>query len=210
MQLLLIEDHTLLRQATSEVLQREFPGVEIDEAASEAEARPKLSADWDLIVLDLGLPDGGGFALISYIKSHAPKTRVIVLTAASEEIHALAALEAGADGFVMKKAALAELSRAIRAVMNGIRYFSEYVISHALDVVARKRPGPRLSLRELDVLRLTSIGLSCSQIADIIHVSPKTVETYRRRLQTKLRTRGVAGLVRYALELEHSQAANRV
>lgn len=200
MRLLLIEDHTLFREAVCDCLRLLFPSDLIGEAASENDARSQLSAGWDLIVLDLGLPDGGGFNLISYIKSHAPNTRVLVMTAASEESHALAALESGANGFVPKRASLEELLHAIRELINGSRYFSKHVMSRALDEVAHvKCPGARLSARELDVLRLTADGLSCSQIAEIIHISPKTVETYRTRLHTKLNTRGVAGLVRFAL-----------
>src|SRR5215469_15689427 len=154
MRLLLIEDHTLLREATSDALRRQFAGVFVEEAASEHEARVKLRASWDVIVLDLGLPDGGGFALITHIKTHVPGSRVVVLTAAPEENNALAALEAGADGFVTKRASLCELARAIAAVLDGSRYFSEHVMSCALEILAKKQVTPRLSPRELDVLRL--------------------------------------------------------
>lgn len=207
MRILLVEDHTFLRETTVELFRRHFPEAILGEAASDHEVRPMLNQPWDVVVLDLGLPDGGGFGLIRYIKAVAPACRVLILTAASEKSHALTAVREGADGFVTKRASLDEVLYAIREVLSGSRYFSKSIASEVLQLMGDgRRVGAQLSARELDVLHLTARGLKCAEIARNLSISPKSVVTYRSRLRSKLNTRSNAGLICFALS--YSQSTN--
>jgi two-component system invasion response regulator UvrY len=199
--ILLIEDHQVLRDTVIECLKREFPDSTFGVAGSDKEARMRITENWDLVLLDLGLPDGGGFALLANIKADWPKTKLIVLTASSEKNNALAALNNGADGFVSKRASFTEFSKAIRQVCSGKRYFSECILDGLFARASgRIRTAPLLSPKELDVVRLIANGLTSVQIASAMHVSPKTIGTYRSRIYQKLEVRGVAELIRFTIE----------
>ncbi|HWZ33591.1 MAG TPA: response regulator transcription factor [Bryobacteraceae bacterium] len=201
MRILLIEDHQVLRDTVIECLKREYPHSTFGVAGSDKEARIRLTEYWDLALVDIGLPDGSGFVLLANIKANWPKTKLIVLTASSEKNNALAALNNGADGFVSKRASFIEFSEAIRQVCAGKRYFSECILDGLFARASgRMRTPPLLSPKELDVVRLIANGLTSDQIANVMHVSPKTIGTYRTRIYQKLDVRGVAELIRFTIE----------
>ena len=200
MRLLVIEDHRILREGIVACLEREFPSATLGQADSDRDARAILEEGWDVALLDLGLPDGSGFGLLGCMKRMSPKIKVIVLTASAEEDCGIPALDGGADGFITKTASFSNVADAIRQVIAGRRYFSHSLAERVLAVGPRDsgEPAP-LSGRELDVLRLAAGGLTSAEIARLLIVSSKTVETYRARIYKKLNVRGLAALVRYAL-----------
>lgn len=200
MRILLVEDHQLLRQGIVECLKREFPDSNVGEAGSMGEAKLRLRNSWDVVLLDLALPDGSGFMLLKNIKRTLPGAKVIVLTASAEDDWGLPALSAGADGFVMKTASFSDVSEAIRSVCAGHRYFSAPLIERVLGGMSKGgKITSKFSGRELDILRLTADGLSTSAIGEEINISVKTVETYRARICQKLDIRGFASFVRFAI-----------
>ncbi len=205
MRILLVEDHRLLRQGIMECLNREFRDSIFGEADSTVEAIVRMGSSWDVVLLDLALPDGSGFNLLARIKRPPPASKVIVLTASTEDDCGLPALRGGADGFVMKTAPFSDLAKAIRVVTEGRRYFSQTLIERVLNATSHgEKITSKFSVRELDTLRLTAEGFSTSEIGDTLNISAKTVETYRMRICQKLEIRGYASFVRFAI-LNHIQ-----
>jgi two-component system NarL family response regulator len=155
------------------------------------------------VLLDLLLPDASGLDLLSCVKSALPDTKVIVLTGTEECDYGIAALTQGADGFITKNASCAQVVNAIDRVLAGGRYFSQSLADLLLNVHTRRgRTRDVLSGREQDILHFVGRGLSGPEIADSLHLSPRTVETYRARVCKKLGVKNVAGLVRFAVTRE--------
>ena len=194
MRILLVEDHRLLRQGIIECLNHEFVNSLFGEADSHREAIVRLRNSWDVVLLDLALPDGSGFNLLARIKRSSPESKVIVLTASTEDDCGLP------DGFVMKTASFSDLAKAIRVVTEGRRYFSQTLIERLLNATSHGgKITSKLSVRELDTLRLTAEGLSTGEIGKTLNISAKTVETYRTRICQKLEIHGFVSFVRFAI-----------
>jgi DNA-binding NarL/FixJ family response regulator len=210
MRILLVEDHQILRQGVIECLNREFVKSIFGEAGSIREAIVQMRASWDVVLLDLGLPDGSGFNFLANTKRDYPATKVIVLTSSTEDDCGLPALGEGADGFVTKTAPFLDLAKAIRAVSEGRRYFTPALVERVLNATShRVKIGSNFSARELDILRLTAEGLSTGEIGHNLNISAKTVETYRARICQKLEIRGFAAFLRYAI-LNQSHGYSRL
>jgi len=203
MRILLVEDHQLLREGLIACLKRHYLDATFGEAGSGNEARQQLRNSWDIVLLDLLLPDASGLDLLSCVKSALPDTKVIVLTGTEECDYGIAALTQGAAGFVTKTASCAQVVNAIDRVLAGGRYFSQSLADLLLNVHTRRgRTRDVLSGREQDILHFVGRGLSGPEIADSLHLSPRTVETYRARVCKKLGVKNVAGLVRFAVTRE--------
>lgn len=207
---LLADDHAVLRAGLRMLLSAQ-PDIEVvGEAADATEAIEKAGAlQPDIVLLDLTMPGTPGLEALGQIMEKAPATRVLILTMHDDEAYLRQALQAGASGYVLKKAADTDLISAIRAVQRGEVYiYSSMTRALLADVL----PGSatvetpetdsfeRLSERERQVLRLVALGHTNQQIADMLYLSVKTVETYRARAMDKLGLRSRAALVRYALE----------
>ena len=138
------------------------------------------------------------------IRERCPQTHVIMLSMYSDQVHVLHALQAGANGYVVKKSAAREVVAASRAVQGGHRYLSTQLADAVIDLVARKStsqdPLERLSSRERQVLQMLSEGHATANIATRLSLSPKTVETYRARLMEKLEIHDFASLVKFAIQ----------
>lgn len=207
------DDHAVLRaglrmlihaQPDMEVVGEAGDGIEALESAEEH--RP------DLVLLDITMPGNGGMKAIENILEKCPRTRVLVLTMHEDPAYMRSALAAGANGYLVKKAADTELISAIRAVHRG-RIFIDSAQADDSPHFMKSNHMCRdhnhhahhakslLSKRELEVLRLLAQGYTNQQIGIKIFVSAKTVETYRARLAKKLELRSRAELVRYALEV---------
>jgi DNA-binding NarL/FixJ family response regulator len=184
-------------------LKRHYLNATFGEAGSGKESKQQLRNSWDIVLLDLLLPDASGLDLLAFIKGTLPGTKVIVLTGTEERDYGIAALSQGADGFVTKNASCTQVVNAIDRVLAGGRYFSHSLADLLLNVHTRRshtRDG--LSGRELDILRFVGRGLSGPEIADSLHLSARTVETYRGRVCKKLGVKNVAGLIRFAVARE--------
>jgi DNA-binding NarL/FixJ family response regulator len=203
MRILLIEDHRLLRQGLIECLKRQYSDTVFGEAGSGQEAKVHSRSSWDIVLLDLMLPDTSGLDLLSYLKSTLPAAKVIVLTSTRECDYGIPALSQGAHGFLTKSASFNEIVKAIDYVRAGGRYFSQSLAEQLLKVHNyRTHAGNVLSGRELDILAFMGRGLSGPEIARSLHLSPRTVETYRARVCKKLGIRNSAGLIRFAVAQE--------
>lgn len=201
MKLLAIDDHAVVRAGYVRLF-ADLPGVALRCAASGIEGLSRLREDPpDVVLLDLNLPDAGGFALLRRIRAAVPEARVLVVTMYSDAEFVERALEYGASGYVTKNADPAELIASVRIVHAGGMHV-EAAVSRDL---ARRRSeageaGAVLSARETDIVRLLGEGNSIGQIADAMGVSYKTVANNCTQIRNKLGLPDVKDLVRHAVE----------
>ena len=200
---LLVDDHAVVRRGVRAILEDHLPAVAISEASNGDEALAAIAEKFDAVVLDLSMPGRDGFDLLTEIKHRQPKLPVLIMSLHGEEQFALRALRAGAAGYLTKSTAPEQLVAAITKVLRGGRYISESLaerLAADVGVEAPATPHERLSDREFDVMRGIASGRSVSEIAAQMHLSVKTVSTYRTRLLEKMGMSSNAELTRYALE----------
>jgi DNA-binding NarL/FixJ family response regulator len=206
--IVLAEDHTILREGLRFLLSAEADLEVVGEAADGREAvqrSDELSPD--VILMDLSMPRTNGLEAIREIKGRQPETKIIALTVHNTEEYVLAALEAGADGYVLKDATHAELLLAIRNVILGKRYLSPGVSEKVIEgyIESRKAAKPQsvwetLTRREKEILKLIAEGYKNKDVADYLCISAKTVEKHRSNLMKKLDLHNTAALTALAIE----------
>jgi len=205
--LLLADDHAVLRSGLRLLLDAQPDLTVIAEAGDGREAL-RLAADLqpDLILLDLTMPGLGGLEALPMLRKAAPAARILILTMHDDESYLRQALRLGAAGYVLKKAADAELISAVRAVLRGEVYVHPSLTRALLEDLlpagaahAPSDPWDSLSEREQAVLRLVALGHTSAEIAERLSLSVKTIETYRARGMEKLGLRSRAALVQFAL-----------
>jgi DNA-binding NarL/FixJ family response regulator len=198
--LLLADDHAIFLQGLTRLLDA-WPEAEIvAKAADGQEAWEQILLHRpDVAVVDIKMPLMNGIEIAEQVRARGLSTRVVVLTMHDEPALALEAEQAGVQGYVLKDDTFEELSQAIEKVVSGRQYMSP-TVSESLHAFRLSSGGVTLSPREREVLKLIASGLSSKAIARKLDISPKTVETHRSRLMTKLDLHSVAELVRYAVE----------
>ena len=205
MRVLLVDDHAVVRKGMKAILEDQVPGVIVAEAGGGDEALALLDSQTipDVVVLDLSMPGRSGIDLLAEIKHRQPKLPVLIMSLHGEEQFAVRALRAGASGYLTKAAAPEQLVGAVTKVARGGRYVSEALAERlAGDVGGRTAGAPheRLSDREFEVMRGIATGSTVSEIAAQMHLSVKTISTYRTRLLEKMGMGSNAELTRYAIE----------
>jgi two-component system, NarL family, invasion response regulator UvrY len=204
MKILIADDHAIVRQGLRQILSEEFDPLVLGEAASAAAALQQIGAGpWDLIVLDVSMPGRSGLDVLRDIKVLQPRLPVLVLSLHPEEQFAVRALRAGASGYLTKDAATDELVAAVRKVLAGGCYVSGALAEKLASGLAETHARPAhelLSDREYEVLRRIASSQTVSEIAAEMHLSVKTVSTYRARVLDKLGLANNAQLTRYALD----------
>jgi len=202
---LIADDHAVFR-AGLRLFLRDAPGVtEIGEAVSGNDTLDKLkAARWDLLLLDLNMPDRGGIDILRHVRTGHADTRILVLSAYPEKQYAVNVLRAGASGYLAKDSSPEELMKAVRIVLQGRRYVSETLAELLVDDVDRddKPLHSLLSEREFQILGKLANGDTVSGIARELCLSVKTISTYRARILEKLRLKTNADLTAYALRNE--------
>jgi|SRR5712671_8128038 len=198
---LLADDHALVRQALKALLDRE--GIDVVAEASDGQEAVRLSSTTlpDVAVLDISMPTMNGLGAVLELRQTAPKTKCILLTRHDEDQYVAAALQAGIRGYVLKSQSAMDLVHAIRKVHEGEVYLSPGVSGALMEAFLSKVgvPAEPLSPRERQVLQLVGEGKSTKEVADILGISAKTVESHRARIMFKVDIHDVAGLVRYAI-----------
>lgn len=202
--ILLIDDHDMILRGASATLHDEIPGAEVVIARTAAEAlSAAASGRFSAIIADLNIPGRGGLDLIKEMRRLAPKSPIVVHSMHSEEQFGLAALRAGARGFVCKADSGDRLPKAVQTVMSGRAFVSDDLLNRLAFLAVDPDSGvphEQLSDRELQVYRLIVDGKSGKEIANQLVLSPKTVSTYRARLLEKMKMQSESELIRYALE----------
>ncbi|HEU4886868.1 MAG TPA: response regulator transcription factor [Thermoanaerobaculia bacterium] len=204
MRILCVDDHAIFRQGVKRILLQQDRQTKIDEAAT-AEAAMQLAreARWDVVILDLSLPDRSGFQLLSELRHEQPDLPVVVLSMHGEDEYAIRALRNGASGYVTKESAPEELIVAIQRVTRGGRYMTPALaekVAFAMASPPTEVPHQVLSERELEVLQLIGAGKSLKEIAALLSLSVKSVGTYRARVLEKMTMSTNADLIRYVVE----------
>ena len=198
---LLVDDHEIVRKGLRAILDDRFAGIEVAEASSGDQALLALAQPFDAVILDLSMPGRSGIDLLAEIKHRYPKLPVLIMSLHSEEQFAVRALRAGASGYLTKSAAPEQLISAFERIVRGGRYISE-TVAERLAAAAGGEVGAlhdRLSQREFEVMRGIASGESVGEIAERMHLSAKTVSTYRARLLDKMGMATNSELTRYAL-----------
>lgn len=194
----LVDDHALVREGLRAVLEAAGMTV-VGEAGQAGVALDEIAARLpDVVLLDLSLPDRSGLDLLAQLAQRKLPVRALVLTVSERAWHVAEAVRLGALGYVLKGAPAAEVVKAIREVQNGRNHFGEGLVAAA---AASGDPIAALSTRERQIMRMVVAGMSSAAIAEELHLSPKTVDTYRSRLMAKLGVHDLANLVRAAVRL---------
>ena len=203
MNILLADDHSIVRRGLKEILLEEFPDANFQEASDGQELIRKMRADkFDVIISDVSMPGKNGLEALKVIKSEAPTIPVLVLSIHPEELYAIRVLKAGASGYLTKESAPEELVKAVRMVMMGRKYITPSLaekMASNLDSDFSKLPHELLSDRELDVLKLISGGKTVSEIAVDLSLSVNTISTYRSRVLEKMNLKSNSELTFYAI-----------
>ncbi len=205
--IVIVDDHPLFRKGLEQLIHSEGAFAVCGEAGNAAEAMDVIrKLDPNLAIVDLSLPGANGIELIKNIRAEFPKLPILVLSMHDESLYALRALRAGAEGYVMKHEAMANVIHAIHEVFSGRPYLSPAMAAQVITKFAH-RPAEseadgteRLSDRELEILELIGKGDDVHQIAQRLHLSPKTVETHRAHIKEKLQLKNAREVARFAVQ----------
>lgn len=206
--ILIAEDHRIVRDGLHMLLQSEPDFVVVAEAENGREAVAQAQETHpDVAILDISMPDLSGLEATRLIKTESPQTQVLILTMHESDEYFFRALQAGASGYVLKKAATQDLIEAARAVARGEAFLYPSVAKKLIgDYVRRVRPGEEdggyasLSDREREVLLLLAQGLSNQEIANGLAITQSTLQTHRSHILEKLGLRTTADLIKYAVQ----------
>ena len=200
--IILADDHPFILFALRQLVMAEADFELIGEATTGLKALSLVrSATPDVAVIDVGMPKMNGIVLARKIREERPSVKVLILTAYEDEAHLKQALAAGARGFVVKRSATTTLIPAIRAAITGGTFVDPLVAGrlNGSGAQGNHRRRDELSPREREVLKLTALGYATKEIADLMAIGGKSVETYRTRASEKLGLKSRAEIVRFAL-----------
>lgn len=205
---LVVEDHAIVRQGFIRLLEER--GIEVVGEAEDGRAGVDMAMELkpDVVIMDISLPLLRGIEATKRIKRELPDIKIIILTIHSEENYLYTALQAGANGYLLKERTADDLLLAIEAVMKGETYLSPNFPRRMLDEYKKMvRSGKktdefsRLTKREREILQLIAEGYTSKEIAKDLYISRKTVENHRANIMNKLDIHDTAGLVRYAIKI---------
>ena len=210
--ILIVDDHPIVRQGLTELINQEDDLVVCEQAEDAAEAMgiiKKLKPD--MAIVDISLKETSGMELIKDIKVKYPNLVILALSMHDESLYAERALRAGAMGYVMKAEATEKVVTAIRKILSGQIYVSDRMAAKMVRKLVGGGPDvgvsaiERLSDRELEVFHSIGQGYGTRQIAERLHLSIKTIETYREHIKEKLNLADAGELLQYAIQWTHSQ-----
>jgi DNA-binding NarL/FixJ family response regulator len=201
------DNHTLVRAGFRSLVE-EIDGTEVIGEAENGREALHLVATLKphLVLMDIAMPELNGLEATHRISHDFPQVRVLVLSMHANEEYVYQALRSGAMGYLLKDSSTEELELAIRAVARGETYLSPTVSKYVVSDYVRRlgeddSPLDHITPRQREILQLIAEGKNTKEIADILYISPKTVETHRMQLMERLDIRDVAGLVRYAIRI---------
>jgi DNA-binding NarL/FixJ family response regulator len=209
---LVVDDHPIVRQGLALMINREADLTVCAEADSaQAAVQAIVTAKPDILVVDISLNGPDGLDLLKDVRTRFPNLPVLILSMHDESIYAERALRAGAQGYIMKQEATDKVLTALRRILSHEIYVSERVANRMLQRYIGSRDPSRpasvadLTDRELEVFRLIGLGHSTRQIAEELHISVKTVESYQAHIKEKLSLRSARELVQHAIQWSVSE-----
>jgi len=210
--ILIVDDHPMMREGLRTLISRERDLIVCGEAETAGQALDAVAnLKPDLVLVDITLPGPTGIELIKNVRALQHAILILVISMHDESLYAERVLRAGARGFIMKQESGPTMMQAIRQVLAGRIYVSDKMSARILENVASNRteasPIERLSDREWEVFQLIGRGKSTVQIAEELHLSPKTVETHRARVKEKLDLRTMNELISFASRWVETQDA---
>ena|SRR5215831_11806871 len=205
--IVIVDDHPLFRKGLQELIHSDGRFAVCGEAGNAAEALEVVrKLHPNLVIVDLSLPGANGIELIKNIRAEFSKLPILVLSMHDESLYALRAMRAGADGYVMKHEAMTNVVQAIHEVFEGRPYLSPAMAAQVITKFAHRQAEgevdavERLSDRELEILELIGKGNEVREIAKLLHISPKTVETHRAHIKDKLDLKNSREVARFAIQ----------
>ena len=193
---LVVEDDRFFQEVVKEGMSQAVPGSRVELCRSAQEAHTLLQTEgtqFQMAIIDLGLPDGDGLSIIRELTKISPRTPIMVVSVASDERRVIEAVRAGATGYVVKGDTMLSITRAIEQLLNGINPVSAKLAGYFLRLAGRESPRDhadtpikRLTARELDLLREFALGKSYQEAAEAMQISLTTVQTHTRNLYRKL------------------------
>ncbi|HAM53575.1 MAG TPA: DNA-binding response regulator [Nitrospiraceae bacterium] len=202
--ILIADDHSIVRAGLKQILAGTPDMIVSGEAATAEEVLNKISKDdYDVVVLDIGMPGKSGLDTLKELKCERPKLPVLILSMYPEEQYAVRVLRAGASGYMTKESAPDDLVGAIRRVAHGKKYISPFLadrLATSLAIDTDKPLHESLSDREYQVMCLIASGKTVSDIAAKLSLSVKTISTYRTRILEKMGKKNNAELTHYAIQ----------
>jgi two-component system invasion response regulator UvrY len=204
LRILIVDDHAIVRAGLKQILAEEGDMAVEGEADTSSQAlQLARQGAWDVVLLDISMPDRNGIETLQLLKKEHPKLKVLMLSMYRETQYAVRALKSGAAGYLNKQSAPAELVTAIRQVASGKKYISPEVAQELASEVSSEREGlphEKLSNREFQTLCMIASGKTVSSIANTLSLSVKTVSMYRARLLEKMQLKNNAELTHYAIK----------
>jgi DNA-binding NarL/FixJ family response regulator len=210
--ILIVDDHPLVREGLADLVNKEKDLVvcgQAEDAYQAMEAIRELKPD--MVIVDISLKETSGLELIKDIKIQHPSLPVLTLSMHEESVYAERALRAGAKGYIMKREATKKVVTAIRKVLKGQLYLSEKMTTRLVRKFVDGKPEAgtspidRLTDRELEVFSLLGLGNGTRQISEQLHLSVKTIETYRSRIKEKLNLTSASELLQHAFQWVNSE-----
>jgi len=202
---LLVDDHTVLRDGLKSLLNYE-PDIEVVGGVGDGReailAAERLKPD--IVFSDISMPGLNGIESVRSLRQDYPELKIIILSMHASQEYVLQALQAGANGYVVKQADASEVLTAIRSVMEGGAYLSPTISKHLIDDYLTLTPedlaGPKLTTREREVAQLIAEGESTRSISEALTISVKTVETHRMNIMKKLNAKSTADIIKFAIK----------
>ena len=208
MNVILADDHSIIREGLKLLLETQ-PDIHVIGTAANGRGAVSqvLKLRPDIVIMDIVMPELNGIEATIKIRETDASAKVIILSMYASSEYIFRAFNAGAYGYVLKESAGAEIIQAIRAVKDGHRYLSEKIsdliidnFMRQYDIAEKKSPIERLSQREREILQLIAEGKTSAEIASIVYLSPKTIDTYRSRIMKKLGVSDHTALIKFSIQ----------
>jgi len=203
--ILIVDDHVIVRAGLKQILNEGLPDVKIEEVDCGNDAIREIRAnDYDVILLDISLPDKSGIDVLKRVRADGCETPILILSIHASDQYALRAFRGGANGYINKEAVTDELLKAVKKVSEGGRYISDNTADMLLDILGGDESESlhaALSDREYEVLCLIASGESLTQIGERLSLSVKTISTYRTRILAKMKMKNNTELTHYVINM---------
>lgn len=200
---LVVEDHPIVQLGLRQLIAGRWPAAVVDVASTLAEAQSRVASEtYNIAVVDLNLPDAAGLDSVTLLRKLKPGLRLLVLSLNDEAAYAQRVLQLGASGYLSKERAAAELIQAMERIAEGKRYITVSQAERIAEVAlgeADRAPHETLSMQEHRVMVYLAQGKRLTEIGELMHLSPKTITTYRARVLEKIGVDSNQALLKYCL-----------